>query len=831
MMTHPVFCLPCVPGSSGRHAGKRTLRLAGLALVMVLGACGGGGGGSSSDAQPPATPSQGGSDPVETPEQQTPVEMAAPAPTLTPPSLPSLPPDPSTLCIQTVNKGCLGLAEFDNEVSGRMTVYENQRNFNNQWGLSSIRAQRAYAHMELLTGLPIDPGEGVTVGFVDSGIDLSHQLFAGSTINEVFLAGAVNETGTRFSHGTAVASVAAAPRIVTTVNAGHGVAWGANIAMFAIPTGRGPAGYNPITLSGLQSRDSFWTTVINGALNWRSGTRTVDFLNLSVGSEGIINSYSVRELRANFGNAIAAMAQHGVNEKTVLVWAAGNGHGDSCVAGQDHCRNLAINAVSVEVLPGLMARIPELRGHTVAVAAIGEDGLITDFSNRCGIAANWCLAAPGEDILATYFGPHEGQDGFRGIATVDGTSFAAPMVTGGLAVMKQLFRNQLSNTALLSRLLDTANDRGIYANRAVYGHGLMDLGAATSPVGLLEVPRQTDIGTPGVLLQNTQLLSSPAFGDGLVQSLRGHEMAAFDALGAPFWFDLGSFAAPAYKPPMNVQMQDFLSGVPDTRAPLGEDFDFIYVQELLSPGLSASRWRLGLMEMPGAGQAGHFARAEPAVALSVSGPSGFSASAFTSEGVAGETPATGALVSWQAAGTPVALHAGWLGEPDSLLGARAQGAFGELGADAVFFGLSMDSELAGWALGASAEIGRVRPASTRGLITGVSSLATSTFAVRATREVGEAGTFRLSVSQPLRIEGGRASLKVPVGRTPAGTVLQRSMTARLAPSGRQVDVAAHWRQPLVLGEWRFGATWSHEPEHRENAEAEFTLLSGWLYSF
>ncbi len=831
MMTHPVFCQPRVPGSSGGLAGKGTLRLAGLVLVMALGACGGGGGGgSSSDTQPPATPPQGGSDPVETPEQQTPVEMAAPAPTLTPPSLPSLPPDPSTLCIQTVNKGCLGLAEFDNEVSGRMTVYENQRNFNNQWGLSSIRAQRAYAHMELLTGLPIDPGEGVTIGFVDSGIDLSHQLFAGSTINEVFLGGASNETGTRFSHGTAVASVAAAPRIVTTVNASHGVAWGANIAMFAIPTGRGPAGYNPITLAGLQSRDSFWTTVINGALNWRSGTRRVDFLNLSVGSEGIINSYSERELRANFSNAIAAMAQRGASEKTVLVWAAGNGHGDSCQAGEDYCRNLAINAASVEVLPGLMARIPELRGHTVAVTAIGEDGLITDFSNRCGIAANWCLAAPGEDVLAAYFGPHEGQDGFRGIATVDGTSFAAPMVSGGLAVMKQLFRNQLSNTALLSRLLDTANDRGIYANRLIYGHGLMDLGAATSPVGLLEVPRQTSIGTPGVLLQTTQLQTGPAFGDGLVQSLRGHEMAAFDALGAPFWFDLGSFATSASEPSVNVQLRDFLSAAPDSRTPLGEDFDFSYVQELVSPGLSASRWRLGLLEMPGVGQAGHFARAEPAVALSVSDPSGFSASAFTSEGTTDEAPATGALVSWQAAGT-VALHAGWLGESDSLLGARAEGAFGELGADAVFFGLSIDSELAGWALGASAEIGRVRPASTRGLITGVSSLATSTFAVRATREVGEAGTFRLSVSQPLRIEGGHASLKVPVGRTPAGIVLQRSMTARLAPSGRQVDVAAHWRQPLVLGEWRLGATWSHEPEHREEAEAEFTLLSGWLYSF
>ena len=171
------------------------------------------------------------------------------------------------LCIQTADKGCLGLVEYEHEVESRKTAYSSQRNFSNQWGLSSIQAQRAYAHVELLKGTPIDPGEGVTLGFVDSGIDQTHHLFAGATINEPFLLGATNETGTRFSHGTAVASVAAAPRIVTTVNAGHSVAWGANIAMFSIPTGRGPASYNPITLTSLQARDSTWTTIINGALN------------------------------------------------------------------------------------------------------------------------------------------------------------------------------------------------------------------------------------------------------------------------------------------------------------------------------------------------------------------------------------------------------------------------------------------------------------------------------------------------------------------------------------------------------------------------------------
>ena len=58
------------------------------------------------------------------------------------------------------------------------------------------------------------------------------------------------------------------------------------------------------------------------------------------------------------------------------------------------------------------------------------------------------------------------------------------MVAGGLAIMKQLFRGQLSNTDLVSRLFATANKTGIYADRTIYGQGLMDLDAATNPWGI-----------------------------------------------------------------------------------------------------------------------------------------------------------------------------------------------------------------------------------------------------------------------------------------------------------------------------------------------------------
>ena len=54
------------------------------------------------------------------------------------------------------------------------------------------------------------PGTGVTVGVVDTGIDESHFAFDGKTVREEFFQGAVDEDGSKSSHGTAVASVIAA---------------------------------------------------------------------------------------------------------------------------------------------------------------------------------------------------------------------------------------------------------------------------------------------------------------------------------------------------------------------------------------------------------------------------------------------------------------------------------------------------------------------------------------------------------------------------------------------------------------------------------------------
>ena len=711
-------------------------------------------------------------------------------------------------------------ADFEAAADALAEEHRSHQDFANQWGLSHVKAEFAYAHVNQLEGADAAPGAGVTIGFIDTGIDQHHPDFAGQTIIEVLIGDTENETGESFSHGTAVASVAAAGRSLHE-NAAHGVAWGADIAMFAIPAGSGGGPYEPITPAGLAGSADWWGEVFDYVIAWRNGERKVDILNLSVGYQGIIDSYGEQELRGHFGTAIAAMAQAGSADKAILVWAAGNAHGDECdETATAHCVDNEVNAVSVEVLPGLAARIGELQGHSIAVVALQPDGTIADFSNRCGIAADHCIAAPGEDVRAAYLGPHPDTNApVRGYIDASGTSFAAPFVAGGLAVMKQLFRDQLANTELVARLFATANDGGIYADRAVYGHGALDLRAATWPVGVLDVPvGGSRVDGPGAALAATRLRAGAAFGDGIERSLSGREIAAFDSLGAPFWFDLGDLTATAAVRGLTDEQHGHGGGPPAYRQPD-------------TPAASPSHWKVGFLEQPDGVAGGHLALAERALGLTLTDRRVLTGTAFTTEGVSGSTPVSGAVVRWQPGDSPFGLRAGWLRERESVLGSTGDGAFGTLAGETAFAGADAEAAFGAWRVRASAEVGTADAAAHGGIVSSVSPLTTSAGAVSVSRTVAGGGTLRFAVSQPLRVESGRAALALPAGRTKGGEVVRHSLRADLTPSGRQVDVTAEWSQPLAVGELRVGAAVTHQPRHRAHAAPEFLVRGGWRWQY
>ena len=215
-------------------------------------------------------------------------------------------------------------------------------------------------------------------------------------------------------------------------------------------------------------------------------------------------------------------------DKTIVVYAAGN-DGDP--------------------VPGLGALLPygfpELRGHSLAVAATHPGtGAIASYSNRCGpLPPNWnaarhgphyCLAAPGtvRGLVPNRNRPGRGdvRDGLHG------TSFAAPIVSGALALLMEHFRGTRGNTEVVKRMLDTADRSGRYADLETYGAGHLDLEAALTPVGTLNA------GQSAQAISRTTLQVPAAFG-AVAGRVADIELAAFDEQNFPFWVPLSALVS------------------------------------------------------------------------------------------------------------------------------------------------------------------------------------------------------------------------------------------------------------------------------------------------
>ena len=110
-------------------------------------------------------------------------------------------------------------------------------------------------------------------------------------------------------------------------------------------------------------------------------------------------------------------------------------------------------------------------------------------------------------------------------------------------------------------------------------------------------------------------------------------------------------------------------------------------------------------------------------------------------------------------------------------------------------------------------------------------MTTSAFTLHARAALTDTDSVRFSLSQPLRVEDGQASLTLPVARTKYGRILHESLASPLAPDERQIDIAASWERPLADGRLRLGVVWSRNPGHSGAAETQFTLLAGWRRAF
>ena len=399
--------------------------------------------------------------------------------------------------------------------------------------LGLIDANKAYAYA-VQNNLPV-AGEGVTVGVIDSGIDTNHSDLKGAVkvdesgnplIFEALSSGIETNAIKHFAeplepHGTHVAGIIAGRRN----NYGmHGVAYHSDLvgAKFDLDTG----------VYASDFMNAFQYVVDNGA----------QVINNSWGSKGV---YLTDDLAENIYNwnehnwfLTPAIRYASVQNDAITVFAAGNA-GDYKTGIHPQA---GIEAAVLMVMPELLYYkengtlqpfnshpddLSKIKGSRfVSVVAVNNEGNdLAYYSQRCGSAAHWCVAAPGGEAFLD-----ENNQSFGGIVSTipnnrflmeHGTSMAAPVVSGVLANILGASPS-LKPEEAVAIMFETATDLGAKGVDEVYGWGLVNLQKALQPVGTTTLALGNTTTENQINFAGSRLTLPKAFSASLLSLLPEH---------------------------------------------------------------------------------------------------------------------------------------------------------------------------------------------------------------------------------------------------------------------------------------------------------------------
>lgn len=590
-----------------------------------------------------------------------------------------------------------------------------------------------YAHALALSGA------GQVIAIVDDGFRRTHEVFAGKT-NTTTGGPSVED------HGTLVASVAAG-------SSGQmvGVAPGANLIF------------------------SDWgdddTADLTAAANEAISRRAVAQNNSWGFSEATLSTTGFNSIFVNDPDGVAWLT-------ALRSYALGTGSWQGGVVV------FAIDNTDTGTA-GLMDGLPSLSGQTDlerAWIAVGNalpvfnDNDVTGarlVSSRCYQAARWCIMADG-----FWFGAAAGSN----TAYQDnvGSSFAAPQVSGALALLAEAFPN-LTPHQLRARLLASADNTftgftaagtvdlldgpGVFnhAYSTDFGHGFLDIRAALMPIG----PVTLGTGNGGKIpVDQFVFATGGAMGDAVTRSLEGVDLTMTDAMEGGF----------------DIAAKEFTS----TNAP-GDLAETLAARSFSKDYGQTRRAPLNPL-------ADTFA-AHPGETLELNGPDGRTKAAVLvssgdSYGIAVSRTVTEGDLKLDV-GVKLARDGGSLmGFSDSASG----------GADmaAVTLGLSHDMGSGGF-FALSGEFG-VADLATPAALTSVSSADFNSVSL----DIGGRNVFAkgdrltVGVSMPIAVTSGSANMVVPVALG-EGRSEVRSLAIDLAPSERQIDLSIGYQMPMGKG--------------------------------
>jgi len=279
----------------------------------------------------------------------------------------------------------------------------------------------AKIHATQAWGVEIGSTTLITVAVLDTGVDAEHPDLAGRVLQGFDFYDGDNDASDQQFHGTAVASIIAAD---TNNKIGiAGLSWGAQIL--------------PVRVLGPDGAGS--ECAIAAGIVYAADMSSVE--NLSLGADGPC-SFVMQEA-----------VDFAVDESNTAVIAA---------AGNDGKK-------------GNPPMEPADCTGAVGVSATDSRDRFASFSEHGSQVA---VSAPGVHVLAAY----RTQAGGHTYAYFDGTSLAAPMVSGVAAL---LFSKHFdwSNAQIVARLKSTATDLGKKGRDDYYGAGRVDAGRALTARG------------------------------------------------------------------------------------------------------------------------------------------------------------------------------------------------------------------------------------------------------------------------------------------------------------------------------------------------------------
>jgi subtilase-type serine protease len=353
------------------------------------------------------------------------------------------------------------------------------------WHLTMIGAQ--------IANLRGYTGNGVAVAVADTGFDINNDALK----NKLDLTRAqnyvINSAGTAYdpkyvniqastdTHGSHVAGIIGA-ELIGGIDM-RGVAYDATIVPIRLLLGGKDDAPNAVYAPVFNETNNPFVL----SLDYFTSLSNVRIYNASYGPDATGGEKTWTFSKSD--NAEAQAAGRAVAAGKIIVAAAGNDRSTAPIAGQ----NPSGLALMPFVQPGNAnagvyndnganlnySYLQNQTGTIVAVMSVGTDKKPAYYSQFCGVTASWCVAAPGGDVSANLGVYSTIPDNTYG--AMQGTSMAAPAVSGALAVLVSAFPTY--NAKDLTRLMySTSEDLGAPGLDAVFGYGLIRLDRATAPV-------------------------------------------------------------------------------------------------------------------------------------------------------------------------------------------------------------------------------------------------------------------------------------------------------------------------------------------------------------